>query len=151
MTTTTIASESFTSDLTPAESIVAALRVLGVDLVLDPETETEIKAIGTTTRISTNLHKEMKEHKPELVALVKDGSEVVDTASESLGKATTWLEIETALAMVIDAFDGHLIGYESIEAFSRQANVKARTVPPAGAVVEQSIGASNQQREVWKI
>ena len=151
MTTTTIASESFTSDLTPAESIVAALRVLGVDLVLDPETETEIKAIGTTTRISTNLHKEMKEHKPELVALVKDGSEVVDTASESLGKATTWLEIETALAMVIDAFDGHLIGYESIEAFSRQANIKARTVPPAGAVVEQSIGASNQQREVWKI
>ena len=151
MTTTTIASESFTSDLTPAESIVAALRVLGVDLVLDPETETEIKAIGTTTRISTNLHKEMKEHKPELVALVKDGSEVVDTASESLGKATTWLEIETAVAMVIDAFDGHLIGYESIEAFSRQANVKARTVPPAGAVVEQSIGASNQQREVWKI
>jgi len=151
MTTTTIASESFTSDLTPAESIVAALRVLGVDLVLDPETETEIKAIGTTTRISTNLHKEMKEHKPELVALVKDGSEVVDTASESLGKATTWLEIETALAMVIDAFDGHLIGYESIEAFSRQANIKARTVPPAGAVVEQSIGASNQQRETWRI
>ena len=151
MTTTTIASESFTSDLTPAESIVAALRVLGVDLVLDPETETEIKAIGTTTRISTNLHKEMKEHKPELVALVKDGSEVVDTASEALGKATTWLEIETALAMVIDAFDGHLIGYESIEAFSRQANIKARTVPPAGAVVEQSIGASNQQRETWRI
>jgi len=93
----------------------------------------------------------MKEHKPELVALVKDGSEVVDTASESLGKATTWLEIETALAMVIDAFDGHLIGYESIEAFSRQANIKARTVPPAGAVVEQSIGASNQQRETWRI
>ena len=151
MTTTTIASESFTSDLTPAESIVAALRVLGVDLVLDPETETEIKAVGRTTRISTNLHKEMKEHKPELVALVKDGSEVVDTASESLGKATTWLEIETALAMVIDAFDGHLIGYESIEAFSRQANIKARTVPPAGAVVEQSIGASNQQRETWRI
>jgi len=86
-----------------------------------------------------------------LVALVKDGSEVVDTASESLGKATTWLEIETALAMVIDAFDGHLIGYESIEAFSRQANIKARTVPPAGAVVEQSIGASNQQRETWRI
>ena len=151
MTTTTIASESFTSDLTPAESIVAALRVLGVDLVLDPETETEIKAVGRTTQIDAYLLQKMKEHKPELVALVQGGSEVVDTASASLETATTWLEIETALAMVIDAFDGHLIGYESIEAFSRQANIKARTVPPAGAVVEQSIGASNQQRETWRI
>jgi len=149
MTTTTIASESFTSALTPAESIVAALRVLGVDLVLDPETE--IKAVGKTTRIDAYLHTKMKELKPELVALVQGGSEVVDTASASLETATTWLEIETALAMVIDAFDGHLIGYESVEAFSRQANIKARTVPPAGAVVEQAIGASNQQREVWKI
>lgn len=129
--TTTIASESFTSDLTPAESIVAALRLLGVALVLDPETE--IKAVGRTTRIDAYLHKKMKEFKPELVALVQGGSEVVDTASESLETATTWLEIETALALVIDAFDGHLIGYESVEAFSRQANIKARTVPPAGA------------------
>ena len=138
MTTTTIASESFTSALTPAESIVAALRVLGVDLVLDPETE--IKAVGKTTQIDAYLLKKMVEFKPELIALVKSGTQVVDTASEALGKATTWLEIETALAMVIDAFDGHLIGYESVEAFSRRANVKARTVPPAGAV-----------RETWRI
>ena len=149
MTTTTIAAESFTSYLTPAESIVAALRVLGVDLVLDPETE--IKAVGKTTQIDAYLLKQMVKFKPELVALVKSGTQVVDTASEALEEATTWLEIETALAKVIDAFDGHLVGYESVEAFSRQANVKARTVPPAGAVVEQAVGASNQQREVWKI
>jgi hypothetical protein len=42
--------------------------------------------------------------------------------------------VETALAMVIDAFDGKLVGYESVEEFSRQAQARARLIPAAGAV-----------------
>ena len=132
MTTTTIAAESFTSELTPAEQVVSALRVLGVDLVLDPVTE--IKATGTTTRIDAYLHKQMIDHRQDLIEMVKDGALVVDTARETLDTATTWEEVETALAKVIDAFDGHLIGYDSIEDFHSAANAKAATIPAAGAV-----------------
>ena len=132
MTTTTIASESFTSEVTPAEQVVAALRVLGVDLVLEPVTE--IKATGTTTRIDAYLHKQMKDHRQDLIEMVKDGALVVDTARETLDNATTWEEVETALAKVIDAFDGHLLGYDSIEDFSSAANAKAKAIPAAGAV-----------------
>ena len=69
MTTTTIAAESFTSELTPAEQVVSALRVLGVDLVLDPVTE--IKATGTTTRIDAYLHQKMIDHRQDLIEMVK--------------------------------------------------------------------------------
>ena len=130
--TTTIAAESFTSELTPAESITAALRVLGIDLVPDPETT--IKAVGKTTMIDTYLMQKMIDYRPELIALMESGAQVVDTARETLDNATTWEEVETALAAVIDAFDGHLIGYDSIEVFSSAANAKAATIPAAGAV-----------------
>ena len=130
--TTTIAAESFTSALTPAESITAALRVLGIDLVPDPETT--IKAVGKTTMIDTYLMQKMIDYRPELIALMESGAQVVDTARETLDNATTWEEVETALAAVIDAFDGHLIGYDSIEVFSSAANAKAATIPAAGAV-----------------
>ena len=132
MTTTTIAAESFTSELTPAESITAALRVLGIDLVPDPETT--IKAVGKTTMIDTYLMQKMIDYRPELIALMESGTQVVDTARATLDNATTWEEVETALAKVIDAFDGHLIGYDSIEVFSSAANAKAATIPAAGAV-----------------
>ena len=130
--TTTIASESFTSELTPAESITAALRVLGIDLVPDPETT--IKAVGKTTMIDKYLMQKMIDYRPELIALMESGAQVVDTARETLDNATTWEEVETALAAVIDAFDGHLIGYDSIEEFTGKANAKAKAIPAAGAV-----------------
>ena len=130
--TTTIAAESFTSELTPAEQVVSALRVLGIDLVPDPETT--IKAVGKTTLIDTYLMQKMIDYRPELIALMESGAQVVETARETLDNATTWEEVETALAKVIDAFDGHLIGYDSIEDFSSAANAKAATIPAAGAV-----------------
>ena len=130
--TTTIAAESFTSELTPAEQVVSALRVLGIDLVPDPETT--IKAVGKTTLIDTYLMQKMIDYRPELIALMESGAQVVETARETLDNATTWEEVETALAKVIDAFDGHLIGYDSIEEFTGQANAKAKAIPAAGAV-----------------
>lgn len=117
--------------MSAAESIMAALRFLEVDLVLDGD---GIKAIGKTSNLDPDLVMRMKRHKSDLIARLRAGDEVIAKAGSCLESATSYLEIETALAMVIDAFDGKLVGYDSIEYFSRRAREHSRGMPAEGAV-----------------
>ena len=132
MTTTVIPAEALTSKMSAAESIMAALRFLEVDLVLDGD---GIKAIGKTSNLDPDLVMRMKRHKSDLIARLRAGDEVIAKAGSCLESATSYLEIETALAMVIDAFDGKLVGYDSIEDFSRRAREHSRGMPAEGAGV----------------
>ena len=131
-TTTPISAEQFISDIPQGEQIVLALRHIGVNLVADETTG--IRAEGKTSRIDPFLRKRMADHREELVELVNRGDAIVAKADEILSKATRHFEIETALAMVIDAFDGKLLGYDSIEDFSRRAREHSRGMPAEGAV-----------------
>ena len=127
-TTTTINAEQFLSDIPEAEQIALALRNIGVELILDAETG--IKAVGKTSRIDSVLRKRMADHREELIELASHGEDAISEADRILGKATTFLEIETALAKVIDAFDGQLISHTSIEDFHRRLYETAKSIDP---------------------
>jgi len=127
-TTTPMSAEQFVNDIPQAEQIVLALRHIGVELALDEETG--IKAIGKTSNIDLVLRKWMADHREELIELANHGEDAISEADKLLGKATTFLEIETALAKVIDAFDGQLISHSSIEDFHRRLYETAKSIDP---------------------
>ena len=127
-TTTPMNAEQFLSTIPEAKQIALALRNIGVELILDEKTG--IKAVGKTTRIDPVLRKRMAEHREELIELANHGEDAISEADKLLGKATTFLEIETALAKVIDAFDGQLISHTSIEDFHRRLYETAKSIDP---------------------
>ena len=127
-TTTPMNAEQFLSTIPEAKQIALALRNIGVELILDEETG--IKAVGKTTRIDPVLRKRMADHREELIELANHGEDAISEADKLLGKATTFLEIETALAKVIDAFDGQLISHTSIEDFHRRLYETAKSIDP---------------------
>ena len=127
-TTTTMNAEQFLSTIPEARQIALALRNIGVELILDEKTG--IKAVGKTTRIDPVLRKRMADHREELIELASHGEDAISEADRILGKATTFLEIETALAKVIDAFDGQLISHTSIEDFHRRLYETAKSIDP---------------------
>ena len=127
-TTTTMNAEQFLSTIPEAKQIALALRNIGVELILDEETG--IKAIGKTSNIDPVLRKRMADHREELIELASHGEDAISEADRILGKATTFLEIETALAKVIDAFDGQLISHTSIEDFHRRLYETAKSIDP---------------------
>ena len=127
-TTTTMNAEQFLSTIPEAKQIALALRNIGVELILDEKTG--IKAVGKTTRIDPVLRKRMADHREELIELASHGEDAISEADRILGKATTFLEIETALAKVIDAFDGQLISHTSIEDFHRRLYETAKSIDP---------------------
>ena len=127
-TTTPMNAEQFLSTIPEAKQIALALRNIGVELILDEETG--IKAVGKTTRIDPVLRKRMADHREELIELASHGEDAISEADRILGKATTFLEIETALAKVIDAFDGQLISHTSIEDFHRRLYETAKSIDP---------------------
>jgi len=127
-TTTPMNAEQFLSTIPEARQIALALRNIGVELILDEKTG--IKAVGKTTRIDPVLRKRMADHREELIELASHGEDAISEADRILGKATTFLEIETALAKVIDAFDGQLISHTSIEDFHRRLYETAKSIDP---------------------
>ena len=127
-TTTPMNAEQFLSTIPEARQIALALRNIGVELILDEKTG--IKAVGKTTRIDPVLRKRMTDHREELIELASHGEDAISEADRILGKATTFLEIETALAKVIDAFDGQLISHTSIEDFHRRLYETAKSIDP---------------------
>ena len=127
-TTTPMNAMQFLSDIPEAKQIALALRNIGVELILDEETG--IKAIGKTSNIDPVLRKRMADHREELIELASHGEDAISEADRILGKATTFLEIETALAKVIDAFDGQLISHTSIEDFHRRLYETAKSIDP---------------------
>ena len=127
-TTTPMNAEQFLSTIPEAKQIALALRNIGVELILDEKTG--IKAVGKTTRIDPVLRKRMADHREELIELASHGEDAISEADRILGKATTFLEIETALAKVIDAFDGQLISHTSIEDFHRRLYETAKSIDP---------------------
>jgi len=127
-TTTPMSAEQFVNDIPQAKQIALALRNIGVELILDEETG--IKAIGKTSNIDPVLRKRMTDHREELIELASHGEDAISEADRILGKATTFLEIETALAKVIDAFDGQLISHSSIEDFHRRLYETAKSIDP---------------------
>ena len=127
-TTTPMNAEQFLSTIPEAKQIALALRNIGVELILDEETG--IKAIGKTSNIDPVLRKRMADHREELIELANHGEDAISEADKLLGKATTFLEIETALAKVIDAFDGQLISHTSIEDFHRRLYETAKSIDP---------------------
>ena len=131
-TITTINAEQFLSDIPEAEQIALALRNIGVELILDEETG--IKAIGKTSNIDPVLRARMADHREELIELASHGENAISEADRILGKATNYLEIETALAKVIDALDGAIIGHASAEAFVERIRKVAKEMPAEGAV-----------------
>ena len=131
-TTTTINAEQFLSDIPEAKQIALALRNIGVELILDAETG--IKAVGKTSHIDPVLRKRMADHRAELVKLTTQGGDVIHHADRLLGKATCYQEIETALALIIDALDGAIIGHASAEAFVERIREVAKEMPAEGAV-----------------
>ena len=131
---TPMSAEQFISDIPPAEQIILALRHIGVELFLDEEAG--IKAVGKTSRIDPVLRKRMADHRDELVELASHGEDAISEADRILGKATNYLEIETALAKVIEAFNGQLISHSSLEAFHQRLYETAKDMPPEGAVAK---------------
>ena len=127
-TTAPMNAEQFLSTIPEARQIPLALRNIGVELILDEETG--IKAIGKTSNIDPVLRKRMADHREELIELASHGEDAISEADRILGKATTFLEIETALAKVIDAFDGQLISHTSIEDFHRRLYETAKSIDP---------------------
>ena len=129
--TTAIAAESFLTEQTEVEAILSAAGVLGVELTL---VNGIVTAIGKPSRLDPYLKRRIAKAKAEIKEALEAGAKSFKVANETLYNSTTWEEVETALAKVIDAFDGHLIGYDSIEEFTGQANAKAKAIPAAGAV-----------------
>ena len=70
----------------------------------------------------------------EIKEALEAGAESYKVANETLDNSTTWEEVETALAMVIDAVDGRVIGYDDYQHFVEQSKLRARFIPAAGAI-----------------
>ena len=131
--TTTIAAESFLSDQTEVEAILSAAGVLGVELKLKGGTVT---ATGKVSRLDPYLSGRILKAKAEIKAALEAGAETLTIAHETVENSTSWEEVETALAMVIDAVDGRVIGYDDAAHFVEQANQRARFIPTAGNIGE---------------
>jgi len=129
--TTTIAAESFLSDQTEVEAILSAAGVLGVELKLINGT---ITATGKTSMLDDYLKSRIAKAKPEIKIALEAGAESFKIANETLDNSTTWEEVETALALVIDAVDGRVIGYDDAQHFVEQTKLRAQFIPAAGAV-----------------
>jgi len=129
--TTTIAAESFLSEQTEVEAILSAAGVLGVELTLVNGTVT---AIGKPSRLDPYLKRRIAKAKAEIKEALEAGAESFKVANETLNNSTTWEEVETALAMVIDAVDGRVIGYDDYQHFVEQSKLRARFIPAAGAI-----------------
>ena len=129
--TTTIAAESFLSDQTEVEAILSAAGVLGVELKLKGG---RVTATGKVSRLDPYLSGRILKAKAEIKAALEAGAETLTIAHETVEKSTSWEEVETALAMVIDAVDGRVIGYDDAAHFVEQATQRARFIPAAGAI-----------------
>ena len=129
--TTAIAAESFLTEQTEVEAILSAAGVLGVELTLVNGTVT---AIGKPSRLDPYLKRRIAKAKAEIKEALEAGAKSFKVANETLDNSTTWEEVETALAMVIDAVDGRVIGYDDAAHFVEQATQRARFIPAAGAI-----------------
>jgi hypothetical protein len=129
--TTTIAAESFLTEQTEVEAILSAAGVLGVELKLVNGTVT---ATGKVSKLDPHLKRRIAKAKAEIKVSLESGAETLTIAHETVESSTTWEEVETALAMVIDAVDGRVIGYDDAQHFVEQAKQRARFIPAAGAV-----------------
>ena len=131
-TTTPMNAMQFLSDIPEARQIALALRNIGVELILDEETG--INAIGKPSNIDPVLRARMADHREELIELASHGENAISEADRILGKATNYLELETALAKGIDALAGAIIGHASAEAFGERIRKVAKEMPAEGAV-----------------
>ena len=129
--TTAIAAESFLTEQTEVEAILSAAGVLGVELTL---VNGIVTAIGKPSRLDPYLKRRIAKAKAEIKEALEAGAESYKVANETLDNSTTWEELETALAMVIDAVDGRVIGYDDYQHFVEQSKLRARFIPAAGAV-----------------
>ena len=129
--TTTIAAESFLTEQTEVEAILSAAGVLGVELKLVNGTVT---ATGKVSRLDDYLKRRIAKAKAEIKVALESGEKTLTIAHESVESSTTWKEVETALAMVIDAVDGRVIGYDDAQHFVEQAKQRARFIPAAGVI-----------------
>ena len=129
--TTTIAAESFLTEQTEVEAILSAAGVLGVELMLKGGTVT---ATGKVSRLDPYLKRRIAKAKEEIKVALEAGAETLTIAHETVENSTTWEEVEAALAMVIDAVDGRVIGYDDATHFVEQSKQRARFIPAAGAI-----------------
>ena len=129
--TTTIAAESFLTEQTEVEAILSAAGVLGVELKLVNGTVT---ATGKVSKLDPYLKRRIAKAKAEIKVALESGKKTRKIAHETAENSTTWKEVESALAMVIEAVDGRVIGYDDAQHFVEQAKQRARFIPAAGAV-----------------
>ena len=129
--TTTIAAESFLTEQTEVEAILSAAGVLGVELKLVNGTVT---ATGKVSKLDPYLKRRIAKAKAEIKVALESGKKTLKIAHETAENSTTWKEVESALAMVIEAVDGRVIGYDDAQHFVEQAKQRARFIPAAGAV-----------------
>ena len=129
--TTTIAAESFLSDQTEVEAILSAAGVLGVELKLKGG---RVTATGKVSRLDPYLSGRIAKAKAEIKVALERGEKTLKIAHETAERSTTWEEVETALALVIEAVDGRVIGYDDAQHFVEQARQRARFIPAAGAI-----------------
>tara|TARA_R110000823_G_scaffold14810_1_gene48663 strand:+ start:297 stop:701 length:405 start_codon:yes stop_codon:yes gene_type:complete len=129
--TTTIAAESFLTEQTEVEAILSAAGVLGVELKLIGG---RVTATGKVSRLDPYLKRRIAKAKEEIKVALEAGAETLTIAYETAESSTYWEEVETALAMVIEAVDGRVIGYDDAQHFVEQAKQRARFIPAAGAV-----------------
>ena len=130
--TTTIAAESFLTEQTEVEAILSAAGVLGVELKLIGGRVTATG--GKVSKLDPYLKRRIAKAKAEIKVALEAGAETLTIAHESVNNSTTWAEVETALALVIDAVDGRVIGYDDAAHFVEQAKQRARFIPAAGAI-----------------
>jgi hypothetical protein len=131
--TTTIAAESFLTEQTEVEAILSAAGVLGVELKLKGG---RVTATGKVSRLDPYLSGRILKAKAEIKVALEAGAETLTIAHETVENSTSWEEVETALAMVIDAVDGRVIGYDDAAHFVEQAKQRAQFIPAAGAIGE---------------
>ena len=129
--TTTIAAESFLTEQTEVEAILSAAGVLGVELKLKGGTVT---ATGKVSKLDPYLKRRIAKAKKEIKVALEAGAETLTIAHETVALSTTWAEVETALAMVIDAVDGRVIAYDDAAHFVEESKQRARFIPAAGAI-----------------
>ena len=129
--TTTIAAESFLSDQTEVEAILSAAGVLGVELQLIGG---RVTATGKVSRLDPYLSGRILKAKAEIKAALEAGAETLTIAHETVENSTSWEEVETALALVIEAVDGRVIGYDDAQHFVEQAKYRSRFIPTAGVI-----------------
>jgi len=129
--TTTIAAESFLTEQTEVEAILSAAGVLGVELKLIGG---RVTATGKVSKLDPYLKRRIAKAKKEIKVALEAGAETLTIAHETVALSTTWAEVETALAMVIDAVDGRVIGYDDAQHFVEESKQRARFIPAAGAI-----------------